>query len=214
MLFLFGPLAILIQTACAGQVSDRYELAFSPYLGGSQFEHIRDICADSEGNVYGVWHDPLNAKNPHRNSWPDKSWFANAFRKSPKGGEGDFGVVKISADGRRCIWATYLTGSGKETGAGSVRVASDGSVYTETWTFSNDMPTTEGAYDRTHNGGADYYVARLTSDGSELIFGTYIGGSGEEIHSTHNLAIDELGNAYVSVWTPYGETAFAHPTWL
>jgi hypothetical protein len=336
VLLFFGASAILFQAACANQPTERYELAFSTYIGGSKYEHIRDICADSdgnvyiaggttspdfpttegayqrqhsgmfdifvtkfnpngelvwstlvgggdydrayaievdklgyvyvagrggrnapitpgvvqaefkgqwqggpyqsdmnayvlklspngsqliwatyfgtgekfrdididrEGNVYGVWHDPLNAKNPHRDSWRQESWFAGAFQKEPKGGEGDFGVVKISGDGSRCIWATYLTGSGKETGAGSVRVATDGSVYAETWTFSDDMPTTEGAHDRTHNGQADYYVARLTSDGSDLIFGTYLGGSGQEIHSTHNLAIDRLGNAYVSVWT-------------
>lgn len=185
----------------ADQLLDRYELAFSTYLGGSKFEHIRDIDIDREGNVYGVWHDPLNAKNPHRDRWRDKSWFANAFQKRPKGGEGDFGVVKISADGSRCLWATYLTGSGKETGAGSVRVAKDGSVCAETWTFSDEMPTTEGAHDRTHNGGADYYIARVSNDGSDLIFGTYLGGTGQEIHSTHNLAIDEHGNSYVSVWT-------------
>jgi hypothetical protein len=178
---------------------DGSRLVWATYFGTG--EKFRDIDIDRDGNVYGVWHDPLNAKNKHRDSWRDPSWFANAFQKEPRGGEGDFGVVKLSADAKRCLWATYLTGSGKETGAGSVRVANDGSVYAETWTFSDDMPTTEGAHDRTHNGKADYYVARLSSDGSELIFGTYLGGSGAEIHSTHNLAIDQRGNAYVSVWT-------------
>jgi len=178
---------------------DGSRLIWATYFGTG--EKFRDIDIDHEGNVYGVWHDPLNAKNPHRDNWREESWFANAFQKGPKGGEGDFGVVKISADGSRCLWATYLTGSGKETGAGSVRVAADGSVYAETWTFSDDMPTTGVAHDQTRNGQADYFIARLTSDGSELIFGTYLGGSGQEIHSTHNLAVDERGNAYVSVWT-------------
>ena len=50
-----------------------------------------------------------------------------------------------------------------------MRVAKDGSVYAETWTFSDDMPTTDGVHDRTHNGGADYYVARVSSDGSDLM---------------------------------------------
>jgi hypothetical protein len=99
------------------------------------------------------------------------------------------------------VWATYLTGSGKESGIGSVRVAKDGTVYVETWTESTDMPTTEGVHSRKNNGKSDYYIGRLSADGSKLIFGTYLGGSGDEIHSTHNLAIDRAGNAYVSVWT-------------
>jgi hypothetical protein len=162
---------------------------------------FRDIDIDAEGSVYGVWHDPLNARNPYRNNWRQASWFARAFQKQPRGGEGDFGVVKISSDGTYCFWATYLTGSGKETGAGSVRVGPEDNVYVETWTVSNDMPTTDGAHDRSYNGKSDYYIAKLTSDGSGLIFGTYLGGKGDEIHSTHNLAIDGHGNAYVSVWT-------------
>jgi len=178
---------------------DGSRLVWATWFGTG--EKFRDIAIDRDGNVYGVWHDPLNPRNPHKDTWRDPSWFANAFQKEPRGGEGDFGVVKISSDGRKVVWATYLTGSGKETGAGSVRVDPQGYVYAETWTFSADMPTTPGAYDRTYNGASDYYVAKLTPDGSKLVFGTYLGGSGREIHSTHNLAIDDHGNAYVSVWT-------------
>jgi hypothetical protein len=178
---------------------DGSRLLWATFFGTG--EKFRDIDVDREGNVYGVWHDPLNPKNPHRDAWRDPSWFAGALQKEPRGGEGDFGVVKIAPDGAKVLWATYLTGSGKETGAGSVRVAGDGGVYVETWTASDDMPTTPGAHDRTLNGREDYYVARLTPDGSRLVFGTYLGGSGQEIHSTHNLAIDARGNAYVSVWT-------------
>jgi hypothetical protein len=178
---------------------DGSKLLWATFFGTG--EKFRDIDIDREGNVYGVWHDPRKAGNPHKDTWRRESWFANAFQKGPRGGEGDFGVVKISPDARRCLWATYLTGSGRETGAGSVRVDDKGYVTVETWTFSDDMPTTRGAHDRTYNGRSDYYVARLTPDGSRLVFGTYLGGSGQEIHSTHNLAIDSKGNAYVSVWT-------------
>jgi len=29
-----------------------YELSFSTYLGGGDWEHARDVCVDGEGNVY------------------------------------------------------------------------------------------------------------------------------------------------------------------
>jgi hypothetical protein len=45
-------------------------------------------------------------------------------------------------------------------------------------------------------------VARLSPDGSRLLSGTYVGGSGErEWISTHNLAVDAHGNAYVAIPT-------------
>ena len=62
-------------------------------------------------------------------------------------------------------------------------------------TQSEDMPTTEGALSREHLGGEDGYVAMLEDDGSGLVYGTYVGGSGQDWGvSTHNLALDAEGN--------------------
>jgi len=74
------------------------------------------------------------------------------------------------------------------------------------YTRSTNAPTTADAHDRTYNGGADYYLARLSPDGRQLIYGTYLGGSGDEYLNTHNLAVDLAGHAYISVST--GSTNF------
>ena len=69
-------------------------------------------------------------------------------------------------------------------------------------TQSADVPTTEGAHDRTHNGGNDAFVARLSPDGRRLLAGTYFGGRGdEEGNSTHLLAVDAAGDAYLATST-------------
>jgi hemin uptake protein HemP len=60
------------------------------------------------------------------------------------------------------------------------------------------MPITPGAYDATHNGGEDYYVAKLTPDGANLVYGTYVGDDAQNWYSTHNFNIDSEGNAYVA----------------
>jgi hypothetical protein len=49
-------------------------------------------------------------------------------------------------------------------------------------TGSSNFPTTKGAYDITYNGGdanfpADAFVTRMKSDGSGLIYSTFVGGS-------------------------------------
>ncbi|UCG59071.1 MAG: SBBP repeat-containing protein, partial [Phycisphaerales bacterium] len=63
-----------------------------------------------------------------------------------------------------------------------------------------------GAHDRTYSDKADFFVACLTPDGSDLVYGTYLGGPGNEWISTHNLAIDDSGNAYVAI--PTGSTNY------
>ncbi len=179
-------------------------LLWAGYVGISSL--ARDIAIDSSGDVYvPMGNDGGGTIN--------SSWFANAFQKTQQGGS-DSGILKISGDGSHAIWATWLGGSGDDSGAASVRVDSSGYVYIGTSTYSTDIPTTPGAFDHTHNGAVDFYVAKLTPDGSNLSFATYIGGSGNEWISTHNLAIDKQGNTYVAipVSSNYPTTAGAYQT--
>jgi hypothetical protein len=69
------------------------------------------------------------------------------------------------------------------------------------------MPTPNG-FDHTLDGKLDLYVARLSADGSRLLYGTYLGGSGNEDIETHGLAVDAQGVAYVGG----GTTSMDFPT--
>jgi hypothetical protein len=168
-------------------------LVWATYVGVSTL--CRDLAIDSNGDVYvpgGRWNTTKT---------PPSAWFANAYQKTPPGGRSDCGVIKIKSDGSKVLWATWLGGSGEDESAASIRVSSTGYVYIGGSTFSTDFPTTAAAHDRTYNGQADFFVACLTPDGSDLVYGTYLGGSGNEWISTHNLAIDSLGNAYAAIPT-------------
>jgi hypothetical protein len=69
------------------------------------------------------------------------------------------------------------------------------------------MPTTASAYDKSLNGSNDAYLAKFSRDGSDLLFGTYFGGSGEDWSANcHNLALDLSGNAFI-----VGETTSPDP---
>jgi hypothetical protein len=125
------------------------------------------------------------------------SWCANAFQPKPLG-RVDCGVAKVSSDGSRVFWATYLGGSNYDSIEASIDVDNKGYVYVGCQTRSTDIPTTQGAHDRTHNGGVDWYVARLLPDGSDIVYGTFIGDEGNNWLNTHNLVVDSAGNCYSS----------------
>lgn len=181
------------QNAFAAKLSpDGSKLVWASYVGVAQL--CRDIAIDMRGDIY------LPLGFPNQGILPPSSWFANAFQKTPKGGT-DCGVVKVSNDGSRVLWATWLGGSGDDLNAASIRVVRDWKVYVASSTSSADFPTTPGACDRTYNGGTDYFVACLTPDGSDLVYATFLGGSRGEWLSTHNLAVDDQGNAYVTLQT-------------
>ena len=187
------------QNGFAAKLSpDGERLIWSSFVGVGEL--CRDLAIDADGDVYL----PLgwNTRSPDVQK-PD--WFAHAFsgalQKKPAGNL-DCGIVKVKGDGSRVLWATWLGGSGKDTQESSIRVDTRNRVYIVFNTNSKDLPTTPGAFARTHNGGDDGYVAAIQADGSGLVYGTYLGGSGVDwAVSTHTLAIDVGGNAYVCVCT-------------
>lgn len=173
---------------------DGRSLIWASYFG---IDHLhRDLVLDQFDDIYVTW-----GVRPEENdmylwgTWMKPMWTANAFQKEPQGGI-DCGVAKISYDGQRVIWATFLGGSGDDSIEASIDVDKDGYVYVGLQTSSTDMTTTEGAFDRSPNGGFDWYIAKLLPDGSDIVYGTYIGDEGNNWLNTHNLVVDENGNCY------------------
>jgi len=162
-------------------------------------DHLhRDLALDKNDDIYVTWGVRPDENDPaHWDTWMKPTWNANAFQPNPRGGA-DCGVAKISSDGSSVLWVTYLGGSDYDSIEASVGVDDSGYVYVGLQTRSTDIPTTPGAYDRTHNGGVDWYVAKLLPDGSDIVYGTYIGDEGDNWLNTHNLAVDSEGNCYSS----------------
>jgi uncharacterized membrane protein len=166
-------------------------LKWASYIGVSSL--ARDLAIDVNGDLFV----PLTYSG--NGVLPPQSWFKNTYQKTIKGGS-ENGVVKVTHDGSKVVWATWFGGSNDDSLVTSIRVNQQG-VYFAFYTNSQDVSTTQGAFDRTLNGKEDFFIARLSLDGSSLLLGTYLGGSGTEYVNTHNLALGEDGTIYVSVWT-------------
>lgn len=80
------------------------------------------------------------------------------------------------------IWGSYVGGGASENEL-KTSMDNNGKLVVAGSTTSVDFPVSIGAYDTTHNGNPDIFVAKLASDGSTLLFATYLGGTGEDVAS-------------------------------
>lgn len=98
------------------------------------------------------------------------------------------------------VWSTYLGGDGDDMVEAMVN-APDGSIVVAGGTHSYNFPTSVGAYDQNAS-APDAFVAKLSADGSSLVFGTYYGGSirldgYSATDVATGVALDPSGNVYL-----------------
>ena len=159
---------------------------WSTYFGAADMAIIRDIAVDPAGNVYPVLQGATTSL-PHVT--------AGAFRTTLLGGQ-DMVVAKLTTHGQ-LVWGTYYGGSGLDGVGASIRVDSSGHPVVLGVTTSNDL-LIRNAYQGKNAGGNDFALAKFTPDGSALVFGTYLGGSGDEGVETHHLALGRGDTIYLT----------------
>jgi streptogramin lyase len=165
-------------------------LGYSTLFGGSAFDGASGIALDSAGNAY------VSGQTGSTDLPATPGAYSTSFTP---GGFADAFALKLDASGSTAEYATYLGGSDSDNST-SIAVDAAGSAHLVGSTFAADFPTTAGAFDETHNGFTDGFVAELSPDGSALDNSTYLGGNaGDETVS--DIALGSGGEAYVSGWT-------------
>jgi uncharacterized protein (TIGR03437 family) len=148
-------------------------LTFGSYLGSSGDEDsFGALAVDATGAIY------LGGQSVKLPNLPaDFPVTPGAYQQNSRS-NADAVLTKISPDGSRLVYSTYLGGQLSDTING-VAVHTDGTLYFCGTTFSNNFPVTAGAFQATFGGGnADAFVGRLSANGSELVFSTFVGGAG------------------------------------
>ena len=98
------------------------------------------------------------------------------------------------------LYSTYLGGTGDDEGQG-IAFDSTGNAYVTGQTASSNFPTTTGVLQTTlKSTGGNVFVTKLSPDGANLVYSTYVGGSGLPFGDSGNAIAVNLtsGAAYVT----------------
>src|SRR5205807_440627 len=104
------------------------------------------------------------------------------------------------------VYSTYLGGSGDDSGS-SLAIDSSGNVYVAGTSASTNFPTHGPAFS-INKGLSDIFVTKIDPAGANILYSTYIGGSG--LDRADGIAIDSTANAYVV--GRVGDTSIDFPT--
>ncbi|HQU83169.1 MAG TPA: SBBP repeat-containing protein [Pyrinomonadaceae bacterium] len=165
-------------------------IGYSTFLGGSAVDGCNGIAADSAGNVFVTGQTQSSA-------FPVT---AGAF-DTTHNGSSDVFVTKINAAGSALSFSTFLGDSSADVGFG-IAIDSAGNAFVTGQTQSQTFPTTVGAFNETHNGvfgTIDVFVTKFNSNGSALVYSTFLGGAETDIGNA--IAVNPAGDAYVAGYT-------------
>jgi len=175
-------------------------ILYSTYLGGSQMDACSAIAVDAAGAMYVA--GATNSQN-----FPATPDSVQPTFRSPSGTPGFDGFVsKLNPAGSALVFSTFLGGPGNDVIAAMV-VDSNRNVYVTGYTNSPNFPVTQRAFQTTYGGGSsawfdigfpvgDAFAAKLSEDGSSLIYSTYLGGREDDV--ALSIAVDRNGSAYIA----------------
>jgi gliding motility-associated-like protein len=208
--------------ACEELVIDPL-LIFSTYSGSKADSWGSTATPGEKGNLYSAGVTTrlfsVNGANQFSDDFPTTP---GAFQVA-YGGLYDVGILKYDSLGQKLLYASYLGGSANES-AHSLVVNAEGDLIVLGTTSSSNFPTSEGAFDKsfnggtfqsnvvTYNNGSDIFIARISKTGNALIASTFLGGTandglnpdtsplsvnyGDELRG--DVITDSEGNIYVS----------------
>lgn len=163
------------------------KLVYATYIGGIHNDLEFGMQLDATGNAYIVGESASQ-------DFPVTGNALQLTRTAIGTYTYDAVILKFDPSGD-LLFSTFLGGSGNDN-ANAVQVAPDGSLFVGGSTNSSDFPITASPYQKTLGGGSDAFLARISNDGSQLIYSTYLGGSADE--AIQSMILNADGSLWLS----------------
>jgi uncharacterized protein (TIGR03437 family) len=188
---LAGANAIDLIAGCASAP----QMSFATYLGGSQFEHVRDVVTDAAGNIYAVG-------GTESADFRTTVQFVNGGAKESNAVQSfDAFVVKLSPQGA-VLWSARIGGPNYDRAYG-IELDPQGNLVIA-GRAGRGFPVTPGAFQTAFQGGSeapfygneDGFILKMTNDGQRIIWASYFGTS--DPRAIRDVAVDKSGNIYLA----------------
>ncbi len=173
-------------------------LSYSTFFGGTGNDIGWDIALDTNGFVY-VAGETMSAGLATPGAFQTTNRLGTQFG-------GDAFIAKLDNLGTTLSYLTYLGGKGDDAALG-LAVDGAGSAFVTGFTSSTNFPLASAL--RTNLSGTkdptfgvyplDAFVTELNTNGTALVFSTYLGGSADD--EGIGIAVDPAGNVYVTGFT-------------
>jgi Calx-beta domain-containing protein/beta-propeller repeat-containing protein len=156
-------------------------ILFATYAGGSGDDFGNAIAVDSSGFIYAIGDtDSTNLSTVN----PLQSFNAGGF---------DAFLAKLNPSGS-VVFSTYAGGNGHDAGT-SLALDSAGNIYAVGYTNSTNLALIVNPVQPIKGAGYDAFIAKLNTNGSAVVYSTYLGGNGTD--AGYAIATDSAGNVYV-----------------
>jgi uncharacterized protein (TIGR03437 family) len=171
--------------------ADGSAMVYTTHFGGTSIDLGLGLAIDGSGNLYVAG---LSLSD----DFPTTPGAVQPRLLTPPGGRSDPAscfVAKLSADGSRLEYATFLGGLTLDACTG-IAVDSAGNAYVSGVTDSRDFPVTQDAAQISFGGAADGFVAKLNNNATRILYATFLGGNAWD--GVSSIAIDAQGQAHVA----------------
>ena len=122
-------------------------LAYSTFIGGSDYDSANSIAVDSSGNAYITGY-----------TWSKNYPIYQPFQENYSGSIDAF-VTKLNTIENRLIYSTFIGGNGYDS-SNSIAIDSSGNAYITGYTWSDNFPT-YNPIQITQNGMCDAFVLKI-----------------------------------------------------
>jgi len=171
------------------------KVIWSTFIGGPHHDRAYAIEVDGQGYVY--------VAGRAGEGFPvTPGAFQTIFmggEEAPFYGPQDGFVCKLKPDGSSLVFCSYF-GASDENIVRDLALGENGDIYIGSSSSTGSYPQNilaafKNKFQPRHAGKRDSVVARIKSDGSQVVWATYLGGSGEE-WGAESIRTDDSGNVY------------------
>lgn len=172
------------------KVAPNGSLVYSTYIGGNGYDLVTNIGLDSSNDIW-VSGYTRSDDYPVTEDAFDKVYEVDQPIPDPDFTKGECFYAKISNNGSKLLYSSYLGGEAKE-GLWGMKIDDTDNLIFSGRTFSSNFPITENAWDKHLSGSEDMFLTKFSSNGSGLLYSTFIGGTGME--GAWDIDVDPDGN--------------------